>query len=153
MIGEFPTRRRHFAALVWLGVTARLFAIASGLSAREEESGNCFYSVRAKNNSLVCSQFGDEFNLFLAGSSTLSIRASAAVLLSSITSEISHISSFLARYSVSRSCGARVLVPLNCVNDSTMWASSKMDPEQNSFRLSSSRWRQFLAVPGSLVTP
>ena len=58
-------------------------------------------------------QFGDSLAFFLAGSSTLSIRASAALLLSSITSEISHISSFLARYSVSRSCGARVLVPLN----------------------------------------
>ena len=68
-------------------------------------------------------------------------------------SEISHISSFLARYNVSRSCGARVLVPLNWVSDSTKWANSNMDPVLNSFRLSSSRCRQFLAVPRSLVTP
>ena len=51
--------------------------------------------------------------LFLSGLSTLSIRASAAFLLSFITSEISLIKSVRARCNVSRSSIARVLTLLN----------------------------------------
>lgn len=81
--------------------------------------------------------------------SRLSIRASAALLLSFITSAISQIRSFLARCKVSCSSLARLLTRLDSVSDSTRSARSNTDPELNTFDLANSRRCQFLGFPTS----
>ena len=58
---------------------------------------------------------------------------SAALLVSPMTSEISQIKSFLARYNVSCSRGDSAFVSFNSVSDTTIAAKSNGDPEVNSF--------------------
>src|SRR5688572_33081237 len=79
--------------------------------------------------------------------------SSTALLLSPVTSEISHTNSVRARAKVSRSKGDSDLVPAKLVNDSMITARSNADPELKSFVLSVLRWRQFLATSGSFLVP